>query len=239
MAQGLGCSCGWRQPGSILPFTTNQCGRLAEWIGVLRPRSGSACTFLGGFSDNPTRQSLRPKFLGHLPDGLSQREYARRDAEVRLSFLQPCSSISAGLWSRKLSIAPRAACRLTTSFRAMQLPLLPEAQAGIPIVRATLDSPSTPVRVLFTEDLSRMLGKSVTTIRTFATSSKYSHLIPRPFKMPGSRRLCWYERDVLAWIESTKPAEPPPPRRPRGRPTKAEQIARQRWAATTFTQSNT
>lgn len=120
----------------------------------------------------------------------------------------------------------------------MQLPLLPEAQAGIPIVRAPLDSPS-PVRVLFTEDLSRMLGKSVTTIRTFATSSKYSHLIPRPFKMPGSRRLCWYERDVLAWIEPTKPAEPPPPRRPRGRPTKAEQIARQRWAATTFTQPNT
>src|SRR5574344_2806581 len=100
MAQIFGCYCSLRQHGSILPFTTNQCGRLAEWIGVLRPRSGSACTFLGGFSDNPTRQSLRPKFLGHLPDGLSQREYARRDAEVRLSFLQPCSSISAGLWSR-------------------------------------------------------------------------------------------------------------------------------------------
>lgn len=43
----------------------------------------------------------------------------------------------------------------------MQLPLLPEAQAGIPIVRATLGSPFTPVRVLFTEDLPRMLGKSV------------------------------------------------------------------------------
>ena len=114
---------------------------------------------------------------------------------------------------------------------------LPEEKKA-DMVRA-VDIPLPDGRVLFTEDLSRMLGKSVTTIRTFATSSKYSHLIPRPFKMPGSRRLCWYERDVLAWIESTKPAEPPPPRRPRGRPTKAEQIARQRWAATTFTQPNT
>lgn len=115
----------------------------------------------------------------------------------------------------------RSTSRLSAhdEFSSHATSLLPEAQAGIPIVRATLDSPSAPVRVLFTGDLSRMLGKSVTTIRTFATSSKYSHLIPRPFKLPGSRRLCWYERDVLAWIESTKPAEPPPPRRPRGRPT--------------------
>jgi predicted DNA-binding transcriptional regulator AlpA len=87
------------------------------------------------------------------------------------------------------------------------------------------------VRILFIEDLSLLIGKSLTTIRTFATSEKYKHLIPRPFKMPGSRRLCWYEHDVLAWIASTKPVEPPPPRRPRGRPTKAEQLARQRWAS--------
>mgnify|MGYP006974788767 CR=1 FL=1 len=89
------------------------------------------------------------------------------------------------------------------------------------------------------DDLMIISSTAIVWFRTFATSSKYSHLIPRPFKMPGSRRLCWYERDVLAWIESTKPAEPPPPRRPRGRPTKAEQIARERWAATTFTQPNT
>jgi hypothetical protein len=47
--------------------------------------------------------------------------------------------------------------------------------------------------------------------------------------MPHSRRLCWYEHEVLAWIDSHRPAEPPPPRRSRGRPTKAEQLARQRW----------
>ena len=38
--------------------------------------------------------------------------------------------------------------------------------------------------------------------------------------------------EVLAWIESNRPAEPPPSRRPRGRPTKVEQLARERWAQT-------
>ena len=52
---------------------------------------------------------------------------------------------------------------------------------------------------------------------------------PPSFQVPNSRRLCWYEHDVLAWINSTRPAEPPPPKRPRGRPTKVEQLARARW----------
>ena len=85
-------------------------------------------------------------------------------------------------------------------------------------------------KLLFIEQLSALIGKTETTIRTCATNAKYAHLIPRPFKLPNSRRLCWYERDVLEWIESTRPAEPPPPRRPRGRPTKAEQLSRARWA---------
>jgi hypothetical protein len=51
--------------------------------------------------------------------------------------------------------------------------------------------------------------------------------------MPNSRRLCWYEHEVLAWIDSHRPAEPSPRRRPRGRPTKAEQLARQRWDSQT------
>ena len=51
-------------------------------------------------------------------------------------------------------------------------------------------------------------------------------------KMPHSRRLCWWEHEVLAWIESNRPAEPPPVKRPRGRPTKVEQLARERWAQT-------
>lgn len=88
-------------------------------------------------------------------------------------------------------------------------------------------------RIIFIEQLALIIGKTETTIRTCATNAKYAHLIPRPFKLPHSRRLCWYERDVLEWIESTRPAEPPPPRRPRGRPTKAEQLSRARWAQQT------
>jgi predicted DNA-binding transcriptional regulator AlpA len=84
-------------------------------------------------------------------------------------------------------------------------------------------------RVVFIEQVAEMIGKTATTIRTCATNAKYAHLIPRPWKMPSSRRLCWYEHEVLAWIESSRPAEPPPPKRPRGRPTKLEQLARQRW----------
>lgn len=112
----------------------------------------------------------------------------------------------------------------------MPVPQLPEACAGL----QTSSSPQ--VRILFIEQLSTLIGKSATSIRTFATSEKYKHLIPRPFKMPHSRRLCWYEHEVLAWIEANRPAEPPPLKRPRGRPTKLEQLSRQRWASTRSSQ---
>lgn len=48
------------------------------------------------------------------------------------------------------------------------------------------------------EELSALIHKSENTIRTCATNKKYQHLIPRPFKMPHSRRLCWWLDDVLA-----------------------------------------
>lgn len=85
-------------------------------------------------------------------------------------------------------------------------------------------------RVIFIEELSELIGKAPTTIRTCATNAKYVHLIPRPFKMPHSRRLCWYEHEVLAWIDASREAPPPAARRPRGRPTKAQQLARQQQA---------
>ncbi|MCW5231665.1 helix-turn-helix transcriptional regulator [Verminephrobacter eiseniae] len=103
-----------------------------------------------------------------------------------------------------------------------------------PLVATASDLP----KILFIEQLSALIGKTETTIRTCATNAKYAHLIPRPFKLPNSRRLCWYEHDVLAWINSTRPAEPPPKKRLRGRPTKVEQLARQRWAETAAAQTN-
>lgn len=93
-------------------------------------------------------------------------------------------------------------------------------------------------RILFIEQLSALIGKTATTIRTCATNAKYQHLIPPPFKLPHSRRLCWYEHDVLRWIESNRRVEPPPARRPRGRPTKVEQLARARWAQTSATRND-
>jgi predicted DNA-binding transcriptional regulator AlpA len=82
-------------------------------------------------------------------------------------------------------------------------------------------------RILFIEELSLLIGKTATTIRTCATNTKYQHLIPRPFKLPNSRRLAWYEEDVLRWIAAATPVGEPIKRR-RGRPTKAEQMARAR-----------
>lgn len=98
-----------------------------------------------------------------------------------------------------------------------------------PIVTTAGNSRPLP-RVIFIEQLADIIGKTATTIRTCATNAKYFHLIPRPWKMPHSRRLCWYEHDVLAWVDSHRPAATPPLVRPRGRPTKVEQIARLRWA---------
>lgn len=120
-----------------------------------------------------------------------------------------------------------AAPKPTASARASGFAGTPDT-ATVPAVASSDDLP----KILFIEQLSALIGKTATTIRTCATNAKYAHLIPRPFKLPNSRRLCWYECDVLAWINSTRPAEPPPKKRPRGRPTKAEVLARQRWAET-------
>jgi predicted DNA-binding transcriptional regulator AlpA len=99
---------------------------------------------------------------------------------------------------------------------------MPSPHLGVAIAR---DLP----KILFVEQLSALIGKTPTTIRTCATNAKYQHLIPRPFKLPHSRRLCWYETDVLDWINSHRPTISSQPRRARGRPTKAEQLARQQY----------
>lgn len=79
-------------------------------------------------------------------------------------------------------------------------------------------------RILFVEQLSLLIGKTATTIRTCATNEKYKHLIPRPFKMPNSRRLAWYEEEVLAWIAGAQVVAPSSKPR-RGPPTKTERVA--------------
>jgi predicted DNA-binding transcriptional regulator AlpA len=110
-------------------------------------------------------------------------------------------------------------------------PYLPEELNLASVERSTL-ALETRVRVLFIEDLASLIGKTKSTIRTFVSRREsYQHLIPPPYKLQGSRRLCWRERDVIRWMESTKPVFPPPEHRRPGRPTKLEQLERQRWAA--------
>lgn len=77
-------------------------------------------------------------------------------------------------------------------------------------------------KILFVEDVSRMIGKSVNTIRTCATNKKFEHLIPRPFKLPNSRRLCWFEQDVQQWIKAGVKVEIKSAARRPGRPRNIE-----------------
>lgn len=96
-----------------------------------------------------------------------------------------------------------------------------------------VDSKSLP-EVLKIEELSQLIGKAATTIRTCATNKKYAHLIPRPFKLPGSRRLCWSREDVLAWMGQATAVQPSEDARQarRGPPTKAERVAAQQAGLT-------
>lgn len=90
-------------------------------------------------------------------------------------------------------------------------------------------SPLPPLpRLLFSEDLARITGLSITTIRCYTgNKKKFGHLLPKWFKLPGSRRLTWLEADVIAWVKAGQTAMPAA-KRPRGRPTKAEQVAQER-----------
>ena len=87
-------------------------------------------------------------------------------------------------------------------------------------------TPTSSGRILFIEEVSLSIGKTATTIRTCATNEKYFHLIPRPFKLPSSRRLLWREEDVQAWINQATTVGQV--KRRRGAPTKAERVAKEK-----------
>lgn len=94
------------------------------------------------------------------------------------------------------------------------------------------DSAITLPEILFVPDLSRLTGKSITTLRTFVQQpSRYGHLIPQPVRrFPNSRRLYWLAEDVQRWMENSSIVSAVA-RRPRGRPTKREAQERARLAA--------
>lgn len=84
------------------------------------------------------------------------------------------------------------------------------------------------------EQLSVCLHKSIASIRSDATRNPQS--LPPICRLPGTKRLLWRAEDVERWLAAhvegmSRPvalvvAEDSRPRR--GRPTKAEQVARQR-----------
>ncbi|HDR9088077.1 TPA: DNA-binding protein [Burkholderia vietnamiensis] len=88
--------------------------------------------------------------------------------------------------------------------------------------------------LLTVEELSQYLHKSVASIRSDATRNPQS--LPPICRLPNTKRLLWRLEDVEGWLAAHVEGMPRPaaaacpdvlqPRR--GRPTKAEQVARQR-----------
>lgn len=89
------------------------------------------------------------------------------------------------------------------------------------------------MKVLLTvEELSKCLHKSVASIRSDATRNPQS--LPPICRLPGTKRLLWRMEDVDQWLAqhvalatgSQQPSIPDTQPQRRGRPTKAEQVAR-------------
>lgn len=93
--------------------------------------------------------------------------------------------------------------------------------------------------LLTIEQLSIYLHKSVTSIRSDAHRNPSS--LPPICRLPHTKRLLWRIEDVERWLAShvigvaTTETSAPIPAPKRGRPTKAEQIARQRQATQSAT----
>ena len=92
--------------------------------------------------------------------------------------------------------------------------------------------------LLTVEELATYLHKSVASIRSDSTRNPQS--LPPICRLPGTKRLLWRIEDVQAWIGQHVCCEAPAPamQRPdlspaprRGRPTKAQQAAKQRASA--------
>lgn len=80
-------------------------------------------------------------------------------------------------------------------------------------------------RVLFAEDIVKFTGLSLGTIHHYTgNKKKHGHKLPRWFKL--NRRLIWLESDVLEFMFQAQLATADTGR-PRGRPTKAEQVRRE------------
>jgi hypothetical protein len=87
--------------------------------------------------------------------------------------------------------------------------------------------------LLTVDQLAQCLRKSVASIRSDATRNPQS--LPPVCRLPGTKRLLWRVEDVENWlgahvslVAAEAEREPEVAARRRGRPTKADQVARQR-----------
>lgn len=91
--------------------------------------------------------------------------------------------------------------------------------------------------LLTVEELSNYLHKSVASIRSDATRNPRS--LPPICRLPNTKRLLWRLEDVESWLAAHVEGGTAPAacdvvelqRSRRGRPTKAEQVARRRQGA--------
>jgi len=97
--------------------------------------------------------------------------------------------------------------------------------------------------LLTVDQLAAWLRKSIASIRSDATRNPQS--LPPVCRLPGTKRLLWRVEDVESWLGAhvaksvliSEPGElPASPRR--GRPTKAEQVARQRRESHSLTRAD-
>lgn len=93
---------------------------------------------------------------------------------------------------------------------------------------------SVSEQLLTTDDIARILRKSVHSVRHDLTRNSRS--LPPRCAIPGANRNLWRLQDVQDWlashvehppVEGNPPVSPLPSRR-RGRPTKVEQVSRAR-----------
>lgn len=81
-------------------------------------------------------------------------------------------------------------------------------------------------RSLTVEQMAALTGLSISSVHTYLTCRRYQHLLPPGFKRPGGRRWLWWADEVEAWLSQGRPSTPARCVRPRGRPTKSEQLRR-------------
>lgn len=61
------------------------------------------------------------------------------------------------------------------------------------------------LKTLTAEDLSPLLGRAVSTIKTDVR--RRPETLPPRLRIPGSTRLIWLERDVIDWINKCRVSE--------------------------------